>query len=310
MAPPTRHALVFLLAASFLGSCTDGGTGPTEPAMPSGTLLVGAPTQGTVHTVNAATGETSEISRNGQPVARTSSTLGPGGKVVTGASTAISPPIPGIRLVDLATGGVTTLVEFADASVASTKLSPDGRKLVIGAARWDDPNRVSLIMMDVASRHAEIIWTSPDSNRNLGLARLRWLPDASGLIAYFVDVNRGQVVHFDLATRQITPITEMVVPLMIQTLDLSPDGRTIAYTNTRTADLRFITRAGTPAAGYPTHLRGVLPAFSPDGKLLAWLRYRDGTLEEDGVWYHRFSDGKMWRALPEGSPLTWVLDWE
>ncbi len=29
----------------------------------------------------------------------------------------------------------------------------------------------------------------------------------------------------------------------------------------------------------------------------------------DGVWFYRFSDGAMWRALPEGSPLTWVLDW-
>jgi Tol biopolymer transport system component len=216
----------------------------------------------------------------------------------------------GIRTLDLTTGDVTTLVQLSEVFVASTKLSPNGHTLVIGAARWQDPNRISLVRMDIATRQTDIIWMSPDSNRNLGLANLRWLPDASGLIAYFVDVDRGQVVHFDLATRSITPITEMVAPLMIQTLDLSPDGRTIAYTNTRTGDLRFITRDGTPADGYPTHLRGVLPAFSPDGKLLAWLRYRDDTTDEDGVWYYRFSDGKTWRALPADSPLTWLLDWE
>jgi Tol biopolymer transport system component len=310
MGTTTRHARAFLLAACFLGSCTDGGTGPTEPAMPSGTLLIGAPSQGTVHVMDAGTGEAREISRFGEPVSRTSSALGPGGMAVTGASIRAGAPSRAIRMVDIPTGDVTTLVEFADAAVASTKLSPDGRALVIGAARWEDPNRISLVMMDVASRQTEIIWMSPDSNRNLGLAELRWLPDASGLIAYLVSIDQGQVVHFDLATRSITPITEMVAPLMIQTLDLSPDGRTIAHTNTRTGDLRFITRTGAPAAGYPTHLRGVLPAFSPDGKLLAWLRYRDGTTEEDGVWYYRFSDGKTWRALPADSPLTWLLDWE
>jgi hypothetical protein len=278
--------------------------------MPGGTLLLGAPSQGTVHVVDAATGEAREISRFGEPVARTSSTLGPGGMVVTGASTGVGVPSRAIRMIDLATGEKTTLVEFADASVASTKLAPDGRTLAIGAARWEDPNRISLVMMDVASRQTDIIWMSPDSNRNLGLANLRWLPDATGLIAYLEDIDRGQVVHFDLTTRSITPITEIVAPLMIQTLDLSPDGRTIAYTNTRTGDLRFITRSGARAGGYPTHLRGVLPAFSPDGRLLAWLRYRDDTTDEDGVWYYRFSDGKTWRALPADSPLTWPLDWE
>lgn len=35
-----------------------------------------------------------------------------------------------------------------------------------------------------------------------------------------------------------------------------------------------------------------------------------GTLELDGIWFYRFSDGEMWRALPEGSEITWVLDWE
>jgi hypothetical protein len=113
-----------------------------------------------------------------------------------------------------------------------------------------------------------------------------------------------------LGSGQITPITEPETTMqMIRTLDLSPDGRTIAF-NTITGELRFITRSGAPAPGFPTDLRGVLPAFSPDGKLLAWSRYRENTTDLDGVWYYRFSDRTMWRALPADSPLTWVLDWE
>src|SRR5690606_22694210 len=148
------------------------------------------------------------------------------------------------------------------------------------------------------------------STQNQTIGNLRWLPDQSVLIGnlYVPYPTRVQMIHFDLATGAVTPITELGPTGMPRDLDVSPDGRTIAF-NTGTGELRFITLSGDPAVGYPTHLRGLSPAFSPDGRLLAWSKVKDGSLEMDGIWFYRFSDGAMWRALPEGSPLTWLRDW-
>lgn len=298
---------VVLLATVACGS--DPGTGPSVPVEPTGTLLVYDPT-GPVHVVDVVSDASREVSRYGEPFIYVSAAFGKDASTVVGGGSGVLQPIPpGIRQLDLASGAITTVVD--DVRAYATRVAPDGRTLVFGAAGWSGPRSV-LATVEIGGTAAPVVrWVAPESGPNHLLADLRWLPDQSGLIGNLYDLDVVQIVHFDLASGVITPITEPTTNLeMIRTLDLSPDGGTIAY-NTHTGELRFITREGAPAAGYPTHLRGVLPAFSPDGKFLAWRRHigTPGNLQSDGVWFYRFSDGAMWRALPEDSPLTWVLDW-
>jgi hypothetical protein len=295
-----------LLAALACGSETN--TGPTPPAEPTGKLLLFDPT-GPVHVLDLSSGETREVSRFGEPFTWVAATLGKDASTVVGGGSGVGPPDPGIRQLDLVSGIVTTLVD--NIVVAATRVSPDGRTLIFGAAGWANPRAVIATLDLVGTAEPVVVWTAPDDHQEWGLAGLRWLPDQTGLIAQLYDIDVVQIVHYDLASGVITPITEPTTTLeMTRTLDLSPDGQTIAY-NTHTGELRFITRTGAPAPGYPTDLRGLLPAFSPDGEIIAFRRHvgEPGNSQGDGVWFYRFSDGELWRALPEDSPLTWVLDW-
>ncbi len=302
-----RRALcagVALLGALACGSEPD--TGPTPPAEPTGKLLLYDPT-GTVHTLNITTGEAREVSRFGEPFTWVAAAFGQDTRHVVGGGSGFGPADPGIRQLDLASGMITTLVD--NIVVANTRVSPDGQTLIFAAAGWVEPRAV-LATIDLSGTAEPLVrWIAPDDHQEWGLTDLRWLPDQTGLIAQLYDIDLVQIVRYDLGSGVITPITEFTTAMeMTRTLDLSSDGRVIAY-NTHAGELRFITQTGAPVAGYPTDLRGILPAFSPDGKLLAWSRYKEGSYVIDGVWYYRFSDGAMWRALPEGSPLTWVLDW-
>lgn len=302
----SRHlcACMALLATVACGSGPN--TGPSVPAEPTGTLLVYDPT-GTVHVVDVVTGDSREVSRFGEPFTWVSPAFDSDAKVVIGGGSGVGPQDPGIRQLDLALGTITTLVD--DVVAYATRLAPDGRTLIFGAVGWTAP-RAELVTVELDETAPPVVrWVAPEGDREQLLGDLRWLPDQTGLIAHLYNTGVVQIVHYDMASGVITPITEPTTTMQLtRTLDLSPDGRTIAY-NTHTGELRFITRSGAPAPGYPTDLRGFLPAFSPDGKLLAWSRYEEGSYVVNGVWYYRFSDGAMWRALPEGSPLTWVLDW-
>jgi hypothetical protein len=301
-----RHLCACMALLTTVACGSESNTGPSVPAEPTGALLVYDPT-GTVHVVDVLTGGSREVSRFGEPFTWVAAAFGRTASIVVGGGSGVGLPDPGIRQLDLASGTITTLVE--DVVVANTRVSPDGQSLIFAAAGWLVPRAVLATLELGGSAEPVVRWIAPDDHPEWGLTDLRWLPDQSGLIAQLYDIDVVQVVHFDLASGEITPLTEPTTTLeMTRTLDLSPDGRVIAY-NTHTGELRFITRNGTPAAGYPTDLHGILPAISPDGTLLAWSRYEEDTYMIDGVWYYRFSDGAMWRALPETSQLTWVLDW-
>ena len=300
-----RQIMVSGLALLAVMACnSDPGTGPSIPAEPTGELLIYDPT-GTVHVVDVITGEAREISRYGEPVIWVSAAFGKNGTVVVGGGTGVGQPTPGVRQLDLETGGITTLVDGVLGYAA--RLAPDDKTLAFGALDWV-PGRPALVLMDLTTREASLLWAGEEPYH--GISDLRWLPDQSGLIGFLIQISSVQIIHFDISTRTITPITEpQSTSRLIATFDLSPDGQTIAY-STSAGELKFINQNGTPAAGFPTDLHGLLPAFSSDGKLLAWSRYREDSYVVDGVWFYRFSDGAMWRAMPEDSPLTWVLDWE
>jgi hypothetical protein len=281
-------------------------TGPTPPAEPTGKLLIFDPT-GPIHVVDVVTGESGQVAQRGEPLFWVSAAFGKDASSALSGGTGVGQPASGIRQLDLTSGDITTVVDGVLAY--AVRLAPDGMTLMFGATGWGSP-RSALVTTELGGTTEPVVrWRAPEDHPEWGLTDLRWLPDQSGVIAQLYNIDMVQIVHFDMASGVITPITEPTTTLeMTRTLDLSPDGRTIAY-NTHTGELRFITRDGKPAPGFPTGLRGFLPAFSPDGKLLAWSRYKEGSSLVDGVWFYRFSDGEMWRALPEDSPLTWVLDW-
>lgn len=281
--------------------------GPSAPAMPTGTILAMAPNTN-MWLVDAATGDTTLFSFLGEPLNWVNAALGPDGRTASGMNT--SRP-RSIRTVDLATREVTIHLELDDTEVIHTnRISPDGTLLAFGELGWHAPGAIGLATLDLRTGATVVRWTAPVDNPELALTDLQWLPDQSGLI---VTAEQGTgpkwVARLDFASGQLTAITPPVEVQRITSLDLSPDGRTIAYALDG-RDIRFITLNGAPAPGYPVGLQGTFPAFSPDGRLLAYSKYHEDASGIDGIWFHRFSDGETWRALPAGHVVTWVKDWE
>lgn len=243
-----RHPLIGLALLATLACGSDPGTGPSVPVEPTGSLLVYDPT-GTVHVVDVATGESREVSRYGEPFLWVSAVFGKDANTVIGGGSGVLQSAPGIRRLDLVSGMITTVVD--DVLAASSVVAPDGRTLVFSAAGWAGP-RFVLATVELGGMAAPVVrWVAPDDHPDWGPVYLRWLPDQSGMIGYLSDIDVVQIVRYDLASGLITPITEPTTTLeMIRTLDLSPDGRTIAY-NTPTGELRFITLDGAPAPRRP-----------------------------------------------------------
>lgn len=300
-----RAALSRLSAVLLMLGC-GGPAGPSAPAMPTGTILAMAPNTN-MWLVNAATGDTTLFSFLGEPVSWVNSALGTGG-LISGVNS-LAPR--SLRTVNLATDEVTNHLHLTETeTLFATRVSPDGTLLAFGAHGWHAPGAIGLATIDLRTGATMVRWTAPSETPELSLTNLQWLPDQSGLI---VTAEQGEnpkwVARLDFASGQLTAITPPVEVQRITSLDLSPDGRTIAYALDGN-DIRFITLDGAPAPGYPVGLQGTFPAFSPDGRLLAYSRNHDGTDVIDGIWFHRFSDGETWRALPAGHVVTWVKDWE
>ncbi len=303
-----------LVLALGVLACSEGSPAPTMPpplATPVGNLLLYDPT-GPIHVVEAASGEGREVSRFGEPFMWVSASLGSDGHVALGGSTGVGQPDRGIRQLDLRSGNVTTLISSVDRTVlfAAARLSPDGTTLALTGIGITAPGRVSTVTMDLDSGVQTLKFIAPAEAPNQYLADLQWLPDQSGLIAIEYGIDSAWVVHFELASGTITRLTEaMPTARGILTLDLAPDGETIAY-NTPEGHLRFMKRSGEPAGGFPADLVGRFPTFSPDGTMLAWSLAPGVDMEVTGVWFHRFADGKEWPLTPANGRLTWVLDWE
>jgi hypothetical protein len=299
----------FVLSAVACGTDAPPTLPPPPPATPTGTLLLYDP-YGILYTADAATMATSEVSRFGDPVSGAFAALGPGGMVITGNGTQSGTLPRGLRLINLVPRRIETIALFDEGVAASTaRVSPDGKILMFSGVGWV-PGQHSLVRMDMTSRESEVLWIAAGTPSEQNFSRFKWLPDQSGLIGHLGGIGTVRIARFDLESRTVSPITPVTTTdSMLPSLDLSPDGKTIAY-NTQSGDLTFITLAGTPAAGFPTHLRGLFPAFSPDGRLLAYSKAREDGPGIDGVWFYRFSDGATWRALPADSRLTWVVDWE
>jgi hypothetical protein len=311
---PFQAAALLLLGLTVACGESPAPTAPLPPAQPTGTFLLRHP-EGILYTLSAGSESPREISRFNNPFVGSETSLLPGGSSVVGMGLANGAIPRGFRMLDLRPGGgITTLVQLGDdTGVFDTKPSPDGRTVAFAVMNWV-PGRITLMRMGLESRAVEQLWIS--SGGDTEFARFTWLPDGSGLVGQLWGLNRYRMAKFDLATRTMTILSDWISPdRLTPTMRLSRDGRTIAY-NTQAGALRFITLEGQPAPGFPTDLKGILPAFSPDGKLLAYSKLiTEPTFRLDGIWVYRFSDRTTWRLFGEQGAQEpyriWeVLDWE
>jgi len=265
--------------------------------------------------VDAASASAQQITEFGEPLTWVNAALGTGASTISGSNSGARPTGPrgprSIRTLDLPGLIPRDVLPYQQQTlVGSTRISPDGRTLAASGSSIVMEGRHELVTIDLTTLAATVRWSRGASEPYLDLAELRWLPDQSGFITLATGVSTTRVAHLDLATGILRYLTDPIGFAILPSIDLSPDGRTIAYSR-EDGLTRFITMDGAPAPGYPETIGGILPAFSPDGKLLAYSRR--GTLHPgglDGIWIHRFSDSQEWRLLPEESPVTWVLDWE
>lgn len=310
----TRARVVLLLIVALACGEAEPPTLPPPPAEPTGTFLLRNP-EGVLYTLAAGSVSPREISRWNLPFVGSETSMLPGGTSVVGMGPANEELPRGFRILDLRPGGtISTLVALGDdSSVFDTQPSPDGRTVAFAVRNWV-PGRITLMQMDLESRAVEQLWiTSGDETE---FARFSWLPDQSGLVGQLWGLNRFRMARFDFGTRTMTILSGWISPVRITpTMRLSRDGRTIAY-NTQEGELRFVTLDGRPAPGFPIDLKGLYPAFSPDGRLLAYLKVvTEPSLQVDGLWIYRFSDAATWRILPDEDTFEtyrrWqVLDWE
>jgi hypothetical protein len=301
----TRAGL--LLSALALG-CGDGGTDATPPAPPTGTILALHPI-GDMYLLDPATSVLRQFSSFGHPVGWVTAALTPGARQVSGADYRDQQYY--IRLVDLATGANTDLLVASDTTaLGSTRLSPSGTRLAFSGGGWEGVSHNALYLLDLATGQITVPWQADDTTEHSGLGSVHWLPDESGIVAIASGAQTNRIAHIDFASHTVTYLTEAFGNRYRPSMDLSPDGRTVAYSG-QEGKIRFITLTGEPAPGYPESIAGVLATFSPDGRFLAYTPINPNRPSSaDGIWLHRFADGAEWRLLPEESEVTWVLDWE
>lgn len=314
--PMVRVPPAACLLASLLIGCGEAKspTLPAPPAEPMGTFLLRDP-GGILFTLATGSKTPREISRWNVPFVGTETSLLPGAKSAIGFGSEANGGSQGLRQLHFGDpDSLSTLLELAEpAYVFDVQAAPDGRTVALAAAGLV-PGRITLMRMDLTTRALEQLWIN--TNDDTEFARFSWLPDGSALVGQLWGINRFRIAKFELATRTMTILSDWVSPdRLTATMRLSRDGRTIAY-NTQEGALRFITLDGQPAPGFPTDLKGILPAFSPDGKLLAYSKLiTEPTFRLDGIWIYRFSDRTTWRLFGEQGAQepyrVWeVLDWE
>lgn len=299
-------ATALLLVIASISACNSDSVGPGDKLLPSGTILASDP-RGEVYVIEASTGVADRLASGGEPIGPNNSKLGPNGDA--SGSNFISPRE--VRTVNLESRSVRRVFGYPPgALVGSTKISPDGSMMAISGLGLVSPDRFELVTIDLVTLQLTVRWSHLIEDGFLDLASVIWLPDQSGILALAVQSQGVRVAHLAFGTGSLDFLTEFIGQAIDPSLDLSPDGRVIAYSRPD-GRTRFITFGGAPANGYPETLLGTYPAFSPDGRFVAFTK-RDGAVPTilDGIWVHRLLDGQEWRLLPADSPITVLLDWE
>src|SRR5690606_20310024 len=181
----TRSVLTAALCVLAALSCGDSGTGPYEPAEPTGKLLVFDQIS-TIYVVDLATGDSREVSVDGEPFFWVSATFDAGANVVIGGSTGVGQPSRGIRQLDLASGAITTLVEGVNGFAAS--LAPDGKTLAYAVVEGPAPPAAMFTMELGSGGERERRCVAPGGAQQQSIADLGCLPDQSGLTGNLYDL--------------------------------------------------------------------------------------------------------------------------
>jgi dipeptidyl aminopeptidase/acylaminoacyl peptidase len=150
-------------------------------------------------------------------------TWSPDGKQIAWSSTTWEEPDYTIWVADPSDPATRRKLIQAEGATGPREWSPDGNTLLLG--RYISINETRLFLLDLES--GEMSQIRPDRQVAYGIARFS--PDSSTLyLVSDADSEFRRIVALNLASGEESVVVEH--PWDVQSMDLSPDGRTLAYT--------------------------------------------------------------------------------
>ena len=206
----------------------------------------------------------------------------------------------------LDSSGKTMPLQPAPGLYGSPRFSPDGKRLAFSVG--DGRNHQDIWVRDLERDTASRVTRLPGQNQ-----RPVWTPDGTNLI--FWSSNPAAPGIYSIRADG-SGVAQRLTDGKIQQLpqSISPDGKRLAMVQTSTAggvEIWMATvegEAGHPRLGRPepflqTPFSTISPAFSPDGR---WLAYYSHDPEKEGVWVVPFPGaGGAWLISGRGDEPVW-----
>ncbi|MBL8271259.1 MAG: PD40 domain-containing protein, partial [Steroidobacter sp.] len=208
-----------------------------------------------------------------------------------------------VAAIDLATGAIEPFTDELNGAMRPL-LSPDGRSVIYGT-RWNHKFRLKLV--DLQSREAR--WLAPELDRDAEdetaprrdlFPGAAFTPDGQALlIAYQGKIQRvsltdgaATVVPFSADVDvELAPLAQFEYPLRddnvvvrrIEQAQRSPDGRWLAFSALNRIWVQRLGEGARSSRAISSGSDGAFfPAWSPDGRYLAYVTWND--LEGGAIW--------------------------